>query len=136
MSSQGFDVNRDGSHDDYADAVDYDKRTWTHTENGKATRSALVLGGDKPHRATTIFGKTTIAATNGGQLTLHVHADRDVVVRACSTKPCTTTKVAKGDHDVAIDGFEVEILASGATYPIHVETVQGDEDYPPATTPW
>src|SRR5262249_15255761 len=131
MESHGFDVNRDGSHSDEDFVIDYDKLTWSDVNKpGTTKKAALVLSSEHGHRAPPIAARPRITASHGETITLHIHADRSLSVRDCYAKPCTTTQVDKGDHDVTITGDEAQILASGATYVVHVERVDGDRDYP------
>jgi len=138
MTSSGFDVNRDGSHDEQDDTVDYDKLTWTRKQTGSGASSGLlVIATPHAHRATTITGKTTIDATYTDRgTTIHVHASGALTIRTCNAQPCTTIKVAKGDQDVPMDSEELEVIASGSTYKVHVERVDGDDAYPAPPKPW
>ena len=137
-ASSGFDVNRDGSHDDEDDVTDYDKLTWTHTVSvGKSTRAGLVVATPHGLRVTTIVGKTTTTAVASSEhLTLHIHADRPLVVRVCSATPCTTTRVSKGDRDVVIDFDDLEVVVGGKTYPLHVVRLEAEQRFPSPPRPW
>jgi hypothetical protein len=127
--SEGFDVNRDGSHTDEEDITDYDKLTWSRKVTpGSSASGLLVIATDGAHkRVTTVVGGTTLVATKSGdRVTLHVHADRDVTVRQCPSPsdPCQSSKVsAGGDTDVAVDSFEFEVRAGGKVFALHVDQI-------------
>ena len=136
--SHGFDVNRDGSHDDDDLVTDYDKLTWVRKRSpGTTERAALVLATPNGLRTTTIAGKTTTTATwSGDHVTLHLHAEGPLVVRVCSETPCTTTKVGKGDHELPVDADEIAVVLGGRTYPLHVERLELAQRFPGAPKPW
>lgn len=124
-------------HDDEDDHVDYDRLEWTKRvdTNGhvKATEGPLVIVTDQVRRASHLVGATTIAATRAGdRMTLHVHADRALVVRDCSSAPCTSTQVARGDHELTIDAAsELLVVAGKTTVRVRIEKLDGDQRYPP-----
>jgi hypothetical protein len=137
QNSSGFEVGRDGNTDE-EDQTDYDALTWSHRiqpPHGRAKRTSgpLVLVTDKVRRPAKLVGTTTLAASRGeSTMTLHVHADRALVVRDCSDKPCKTTKIAKGDHDVAVAiASELEIVAGPTKLAVHFEPLEGEASYPP-----
>jgi hypothetical protein len=141
QDSSGFEVGRDGNTDE-DDQTDYDALTWSRriqSPNGRAKRTsgALVLVTDKARRPSKLVGATTLAATRGeSTMTLHVHADRALVVRDCSDKPCKTTRIAKGDHEVAIAvASELEIVAGPTKIAVHLEPLEGEASYPPPPEP-
>jgi len=125
------------------DDVDYEALTWTSVvtpPHSQPTRSSgpMVIMTDHVRRPTKLVGATTIAATRGADdaITLHVHADRVLSVRACTDEPCAPTRVAKGDSDLTTaPGDEIVITAGGTTIHVHVQAADGDQSYPTPPPP-
>jgi hypothetical protein len=135
--SGGFDVGRDGNTDE-EDHVNYDDLTWSHRiepphKRAKETSGPLVLITDRVRRASKLVGASTLAATRGdSSTTLHVHADRALALRNCNDTPCKTTRLAKGDSELAIAvGGELEILAGKTKIVVHFQPLEGEASYPP-----
>ncbi|MFT3697761.1 MAG: hypothetical protein QM831_31770 [Kofleriaceae bacterium] len=137
--SHGFDVNRDGSHDDDDEVTDYDHLTFTEKQTGKKTvHAALVLATPNAKRTTTITGKTTVSASWGAddKITLHVHSPKPIAMRVCPETPCTKTPIAAGDHDLDVEGDRFDLVIGGTVFPVHIEHISTEQRFPPPTTPW
>jgi hypothetical protein len=133
----GIDVGPDGITKE-ANRVDYDNLTWSQRvqpphQRATQTSGPLVVITDRVRRASKLVGESTLAATRGDHsTTLHIHADRALVVRDCSDKPCEMIRIAKGDREVAIAApGDLEILAGKAKIVVHFEALEGEASYPP-----
>jgi hypothetical protein len=140
--SEGFDVGRDGNTGE-EDHVNYDDLTWSQRieaphKRAKQTSGPLVLVTDRVRRPSKLVGASTLAATRGDDATtLHVHADRALVLRDCSGTPCKMTRLAKGDSQLPIGGGgELEILAGKAKIVVHLQPLEGEASYPPPAAPF
>ena len=106
----------------------------------KPTRRSgpMVIVTDRVRRPTKIIGATTIAATRGASdITLHVHADRALVIRNCEHEPCVSASVARGDTELRLPNVvELELDIAGTTMLVHVESLVGNESYPSPPTTW
>jgi len=96
---------------------------------------------DQVRRPTKIIGATTIAATRGNErgsdITLHVHADRAVVIRNCDHQPCATASLAPGTAELRFPNVgEVEVDFDGTTMPVQIYALDGDQSYPPPPAVW
>ena len=132
-----IDVGRDGTTSE-RDHVDYDELTWRHVlqpPKGRARTSSgpLVVVTDLVRRATRLVGASTLAATRGHDATtLHVHADRPLVLRDCTETPCRTTRVAKGEAEVQTSAtFELEVITGRSKLVVHLVALDGEASYPP-----
>jgi hypothetical protein len=123
--------------------VDYDDLTWSkhiRREGGKTlkkTSGPIVLITDRVRQKARLVGDSTLAATRSDNATtLHIHADRALVLRNCDTTPCQTTRVAKGDSEIAAGpGGELEVLAGPTKIVVHFEQLEGTASYPPPAQP-
>jgi hypothetical protein len=139
--SDGFDVGQDGNTEE-EDRVNYDDLTWSQciqppNKRARQTSGPLVVITDRVRRASKLVGASTMAATRGeSATTLHVHADRALVLRDCSDTPCKTTRLAKGDSEVAIAvAGELEIVAGKTKIVVHLQPLEGEASYPPPPPP-
>ena len=135
--SSGFDVGRDGNTDE-EDHVDYDNLTWSQRitpphGHAKQTSGPLVLITDQVRRASNLIGKTTLAATTGeNTTTLHLHADRALVVRDCNDTPCKSTRLAAGDRELTVSATsELEVVAGKTKIHVHLRALEGKASFPP-----
>jgi hypothetical protein len=160
FSSSDYDLARDGyfRHEDHAD---YDNLTWSerlqfvywadrqvpllgvlHDGDIKTVlrvKPAVQMSGplvpitDHVRRRSRLIGDSTLAATRGHDATtLHIHADRALVLRDCSSTPCTTTSLAKGDSEIAVAAArDLEVIADKTTIAVHFQPFEGDASYPP-----
>jgi len=73
-----------------------------------------------------LIGGSTLAATRtDSSTTLHIHADRALILRDCSDTPCKTTRLAKGDSELAIAvAGELEILAGKTKIVVHFQPLE------------
>jgi|GEM_PF-3750225 len=136
-SSSGFDVGRDGNTDE-DDRADYDTLTWSQRitpprGRAKQTSGPIVLVTDHVRRPSKLVGASTLAVTTGDTtMTLHVHADRALVVRDCNDTPCKSTRLAAGDRELSIAATaELEVVAGKAKIHVHLHALEGKASYPP-----
>ncbi len=126
--------------------LDFEALMWAEQfdpPTGKPTRRSgpMILVTDRVRRPTKIIGATTIAATRGSErdddITLHVHADRALVIRNCEHQPCTSASLARGDTELRLPNVvELELDVDGTAMPVHVESLVGNESYPPPPSTW
>jgi len=135
----GVEISADGRTDD-EDHLNFERLSWQRQvvpANGPAQRTAgvLVMVTDRVRRPSTVVGRTTIAATHADhQVTFHVHADRALAIKVCTDTPCTTLRVARGDHELEIDDTgELAVVAGGATVHLRLVTVDDGRSFPAPT---
>lgn len=141
--SEDFESSRDGDTSEELH-TDYDSLTWSRNAEGpgkskkKKASGPLVLITDRVRRPSKLIGESTLAATRDGSATkLHVHADRALVIRDCSSKPCKTKRVAKGDGEIAMETpSELEIVAGKTRLQVHFEPLEGEASFPPPPDPF
>jgi hypothetical protein len=54
------------------------------------------------------------------------------VLRDCSSTPCTTTSLAKGDSETTVAAArDLAIIAGKTRIAVHFQPLEGDANYPP-----
>ena len=132
----GIEVGSTGTESE-DDHVDYDALTWSKRVEpphgrAKASSGPLVVVTHRVQRASKVIGASTIAATQAGdRVTLHIHADRVLVLRDCSDTPCTTKRVEPGDSETPISSAaELEVVTGRTTVHLKLDAISGEQSYP------
>jgi hypothetical protein len=135
VGTHGFEQDVRRPEDDSGGEVNFDKLTWENSSGNKTTRGSIVVAGGSAPRKTALTAATLSATGSGSHYTVHVHADRPVVVLPCEPGPdakCKPIKLGKGDTDVPVNDSELTLTVGGTT--VHVKIFDGDGDagYPKA----
>jgi hypothetical protein len=132
-----FDNFQTGREDDDG-MTDYDKLRWEASARVddvviQHARGVIVLAGETIRRATTIAGRTTVAATRSfDQLTLHIHADGPVTISSSDSdyQHFDAIELGTGDHDVVVAAWEFRVTVGTTSELVRIAVVDADDSYP------